>query len=356
MGAQDSRHWPRSPGRLEGRPDRGRRDRHRIGADALRQLGHPPERRRAQPRSPRPGDRREAARESPPPTICRRRRWPGWSSGRSTAAPPAGRSGLPGPADPAPSEPVAELQRGDGGGLAGAAGPDGRSDLPAGERGRPEGVRRLYAETIRDRRGELARRAAPRAPLAVERADRRLDDEGSGYAEMSARDVDAIDAEALGREAVDKAVQSRGADPLEPGEYPVVLEQYAVGEMLIYLALHGVRGAGTPGGHQLFAGPARAAGGRSSDLDLRRRARPGRAAGAALTTRACRAARGPDREGHRRGRRLRHEDSQASQPTLNRTRAAGPEHVRAVPVAPDDGGRQHAQSRPRRRASSAASG
>jgi PmbA protein len=66
-----------------------------------------------------------------------------------------------------------------------------------------------------------------------------MDDEGSGYAEMSARDVDTIDAEALGREAVDKAVRSRGAIRREPGEYPVVLEQYAVGEMLLYLAYMG---------------------------------------------------------------------------------------------------------------------
>jgi predicted Zn-dependent protease len=66
-----------------------------------------------------------------------------------------------------------------------------------------------------------------------------LDDEGSGYAEETARDVTAIDAEALGREAVDKAVRSRGAVRCEPGEYPVVLEEYAVGEMLMYLAYMG---------------------------------------------------------------------------------------------------------------------
>lgn len=66
-----------------------------------------------------------------------------------------------------------------------------------------------------------------------------LDDEGSGYAELSARDVDAIDAEALGREAVEKAVRSRGAIRVEPGEYPVVLEEYAVGEALLYLSFMG---------------------------------------------------------------------------------------------------------------------
>jgi predicted Zn-dependent protease len=66
-----------------------------------------------------------------------------------------------------------------------------------------------------------------------------MDDEGSGYAERTARDVDSLDAEALGREAVDKAVRSRGAVRIEPGEYPVVLEEYAIGEMLTYLAFMG---------------------------------------------------------------------------------------------------------------------
>lgn len=66
-----------------------------------------------------------------------------------------------------------------------------------------------------------------------------LDDEGSGYAEQTARDVASIDAEALAREAIDKAVRSRGAERIEPGEYPVVLEEYAIGEMLVYLAYMG---------------------------------------------------------------------------------------------------------------------
>lgn len=66
-----------------------------------------------------------------------------------------------------------------------------------------------------------------------------LDDEGSGYAEQTALDVGDIDAEALGREAVDKAVRSRGAVRVEPGDYQVVLEEYAIGEMLMYLAYMG---------------------------------------------------------------------------------------------------------------------
>ena len=62
---------------------------------------------------------------------------------------------------------------------------------------------------------------------------------GSGYAEQTSRDVDAIDPEALGREAVDVALRSRDPVRVEPGEYPVVLGEYAVGELLSYLAYMG---------------------------------------------------------------------------------------------------------------------
>ena len=66
-----------------------------------------------------------------------------------------------------------------------------------------------------------------------------LDDEGSGYAERTSMSVDDLDAEAIGREAVDKAVRSRGATRVEPGQFEVVLEEYAVGDILNYLAYMG---------------------------------------------------------------------------------------------------------------------
>ena len=66
-----------------------------------------------------------------------------------------------------------------------------------------------------------------------------LDDAGSGYAERTSSSVDDLDAEAIGREAVDKAVRSRGAIRVEPGAYTVVLEEYAVGDVLNYLAYMG---------------------------------------------------------------------------------------------------------------------
>jgi predicted Zn-dependent protease len=58
----------------------------------------------------------------------------------------------------------------------------------------------------------------------------------SGYAQATAPDIRAIDPSAVGEEASDKAARSSGAVELEPGEYPVVLEEYAVATLLEYLS------------------------------------------------------------------------------------------------------------------------
>jgi predicted Zn-dependent protease len=81
-----------------------------------------------------------------------------------------------------------------------------------------------------------------------------LDDEGSGYAEQMHRNVREIDAEALGREAVDKGVRTRNAERVEPGEYPVVLEAYAVAETLNYLSYMGFGGLSLLEGTSFFRG------------------------------------------------------------------------------------------------------
>jgi predicted Zn-dependent protease len=63
-------------------------------------------------------------------------------------------------------------------------------------------------------------------------------DGGTGYAEGLAVDASTIDAAALGREAAGKARATEHAIGLEPGDYPVVLEEYAVvdiADMLGYL-------------------------------------------------------------------------------------------------------------------------
>jgi predicted Zn-dependent protease len=64
-------------------------------------------------------------------------------------------------------------------------------------------------------------------------------DGGSGYAESVATDASTIDAAALGREAAAKARASDAAVGLEPGDYPVVLEEYAVVDITDYLGYLG---------------------------------------------------------------------------------------------------------------------
>jgi PmbA protein len=63
---------------------------------------------------------------------------------------------------------------------------------------------------------------------------------GSGYAQRASMHADAIDFEAMATEAVEKAARSRHPVELPVGEYRVVLDSYAVGEMLQYLAFMGL--------------------------------------------------------------------------------------------------------------------
>jgi PmbA protein len=62
---------------------------------------------------------------------------------------------------------------------------------------------------------------------------------GSGYAESAAVDASTIDAAALGREAAGKARATVDAISVEPGDYPVVLEEYAVVDLLDMLGYLG---------------------------------------------------------------------------------------------------------------------
>lgn len=58
----------------------------------------------------------------------------------------------------------------------------------------------------------------------------------SGYASMSSRNVDDIDYTRLVEESLASTKTYNGIKSLEPGKYPVILEEYAVAEMLIYLS------------------------------------------------------------------------------------------------------------------------
>jgi PmbA protein len=58
----------------------------------------------------------------------------------------------------------------------------------------------------------------------------------TGYAQSFSTDVNAIDANAVGREAAERAARSANPIDVAPGEYPVVLGEYAVAEVVEYLA------------------------------------------------------------------------------------------------------------------------
>jgi PmbA protein len=62
---------------------------------------------------------------------------------------------------------------------------------------------------------------------------------GTGYAEQASVDATAIDAAAIGREAADKARATANAIAIEAGDYPVVLEEYAVVDLLDMLGYLG---------------------------------------------------------------------------------------------------------------------
>ena len=62
---------------------------------------------------------------------------------------------------------------------------------------------------------------------------------GSGYADRGAIDVRELDKEELANEVIDKTQRNQNAQPVEPGVYEVVLEEYAVAEMLEFMSYTG---------------------------------------------------------------------------------------------------------------------
>jgi predicted Zn-dependent protease len=90
--------------------------------------------------------------------------------------------------------------------------------------------------------GIRSRHRSSRAALLTVMMDGFASGAASGYAHAGATDVGEIDAEALGIEAADKGDAMRGAGELEPGEYEVILEEYAVGGLLEYLSFIGFSG------------------------------------------------------------------------------------------------------------------
>ncbi len=66
-----------------------------------------------------------------------------------------------------------------------------------------------------------------------------MGENSSGYADRVSKDVREISAEETASEAVGKAVRSKDPIEVEPGEYTVILEEYAMAEMLSYLGFMG---------------------------------------------------------------------------------------------------------------------
>lgn len=64
-------------------------------------------------------------------------------------------------------------------------------------------------------------------------------DNGTGYAEACAVDATTIDAAAIGREAAERARVSANPVDIEPGDYPVVLDRYAVVDLVDMLGYLG---------------------------------------------------------------------------------------------------------------------
>jgi PmbA protein len=65
---------------------------------------------------------------------------------------------------------------------------------------------------------------------------------GSGYSDRTSPRIADLDAGAAGAEAIDKCLGTRGAEAIEPGAYPVVLEEYAVANLVEYLSYIGFSG------------------------------------------------------------------------------------------------------------------
>ncbi len=63
-----------------------------------------------------------------------------------------------------------------------------------------------------------------------------MSDTGSGYAAYTHPDVSTLNADAVADEAINKSLSARNPQTIEPGEYTVLLEEYAVEDMLNFLA------------------------------------------------------------------------------------------------------------------------
>ncbi len=80
-----------------------------------------------------------------------------------------------------------------------------------------------------------------------------MSDSSAGYAAALVRGVEDLDFEALGREALDKCLHSQNPRDLEPGEYPVILEPYAVQDLMRMMSWTGFGAVAVQEGRSFMA-------------------------------------------------------------------------------------------------------
>ena len=81
-----------------------------------------------------------------------------------------------------------------------------------------------------------------------------MSDTSAGYASALAMDVHDLDIEATGAEAVDKCLRSRNPRSLSPDEYPVILEPYAVQDLVTMMAYTGFGAVAMQEGRSFMVG------------------------------------------------------------------------------------------------------
>jgi predicted Zn-dependent protease len=81
-----------------------------------------------------------------------------------------------------------------------------------------------------------------------------MSDTSAGYASDMALDVSDLDFESIGREAVEKCLQSQNPRSIEPGEYTVVLEHYAVQDLIAMMTYTGFSAVAMQEGRSFMVG------------------------------------------------------------------------------------------------------
>jgi len=110
----------------------------------------------------------------------------------------------------------------------------------AAERLVPAGLATTSGETVTlvNSAGREVHAASSRASLALTASAPDFVN-GAGFADTIRRNAGDIDPDAVIRTAVDKATRSRDPEPIEPGEYTVILEPNAVSSILLFAAYQG---------------------------------------------------------------------------------------------------------------------